>query len=697
MSEDLSVPSESELHRRITTRLGDADPEEVTAILAAHGLDLTPPLPARRELVVHRLYCEGVKRTGTAAKDGPFTLDIPLGPGPWVIASEINSAGKSSALWALSFALRGEGFAGFRRPETVGWFHYVRADVEVGGVPASVRLTFERPGRPHARLLSADTLPALLALEGRSEEGPGVRVVSEAEPPEVEALIGRFMLDRLGLRPISVWTAEPGAPRGEDGQRDSTEQVHGWPSFFYALALNSANDTILLGPTTVGQLPVRLMQLFLDVPYASELTRLVTARKAELQEENRVARRADEDTRARVQKAEPLRAALADAQQRLHGLREAQPDITVLLQAVEGAAARVVACQDAHQIAASQLEAARKNRLTDQRAARRARQSSAARLLLGALDPEACPRCDHDIDDARRAIEDTDHRCSVCANPLPEGPDDAEAEQAALTRIDDRLAASQAAETLSKAAADQAAGTLEHARTAYAEATAALATARSSEALILLEQTQKEVFQLQGALTLAVGEADGALPALAAVLSEPATQPVRLAGSQPLTDERVLAVATEVVKEVVDTHSRALFTELNGEILAIARALGVTNLGSVNLNLAGHLNAIKSGARHPYASFSPVDRLRMRIAAVVGMIRVGRRRGIVSHPGLLLVDAPTADEVVPETARQVMQTLYDTGNDVPGIQMIITSIESAVWDIFPKDRIVTGVHGRELF
>lgn len=696
MSEDLSVPSESELHRRITTRLDDADLEEVTAILAAHGLDLTPPLPARRELVVHRLYCEGVKRTGTAAKDGPFTLDIPLGPGPWVIASEINSAGKSSILWALSFALRGEGFPAFRRPETVGWFHYVRADVEVGGVAGSVRLTFERPGRPHARLLSADSLPALLALEGRSEEGPGVRVVSEAEPPEVEALISRFMMDRLGLRPISVWRAEPGAPKGEDGQRDSTEDVHGWPSFFYALALNSANDTILLGPTTVGQLPVRLMQLFLDVPYASELTRLVTARKAELQEESRVARRADEDTRARERKTEPLRAALADAQQRLRDLRDAQPDITALLQAVESAATKVVACQEAHQIAAGQFEAARKNRLTDQRAARRARQSSAARLLLGALDPEACPRCDHDIDDARRAIEDTDHRCSVCANPLPDERDDPEAAQAALTRIDDRLAASQAAETRSKAAADQAARTLERARTAYAEATAALTAARSDEVFTLLEQTQNEVFQLQGALMLAAGETTGALPALAAILSEHA-QPARPAGPQPLTDERVLAVATEVVKEVVETHSRALFTELNGEILAIAQALGVTNLGSVNLNLAGHLNAIKSGAKHPYASFSPVDRLRMRIAAVVGMVRVGRRRGIASHPGLLLIDAPTADEVVPETAHQVIQTLYGTGNDIPGMQLIITSIESAVWDIFPRDRIVTGIDGRELF
>lgn len=697
MSADLQVPSEGELYRRIADRIGSGvEAEQVAAVLAGHGLELTGPLPAKRELVVHRLYCQGFK-SGTEANDGPFTIDIRLGRGPWVIASTVNSAGKSSLLWAMSFALRGEGFDAFCRPETVSWFRYVRADIEVGGVATSIRLSFDKPGHPSARLLTADSIDDLLSLDGREEEYPGVYLSATAEPSGVKALIGRFMTERLGLRPVSVWAAEKGAPTDEHGNRDSAEQVHGWASFFYAIALNSASDSLLLGPTIVGQLPVKLMQLFLDVPYASELSRLSTLRKAETQEVGRVARRAKEDTRAREDQAVPLRDALAAAMQRLRELEADRPDMGSLVQAVDRAAAELAERQEAHHEAIEQHEAARKSRQTDQRAERRAKQSNAARLLLGALDPEACPRCDREIDEARRATEDTEHLCSVCANPLPSVTADPQAEVDALARIEARLTASKAAEESYKAAMEAAANDLAVARTAYGESRAKLAEIRSGDWFTRFEEAQQVVHQLRGALTLATGDRTGETPpALAAALD--ATKPAARGDvDQEIDDKKVLAAANDVIKDVVDRHSRALFRELNDEIVRIARDLGVTNLTSVNLTLGGQLNAIKSGAPHKYSAFSPVDRLRMRIAVVVGMIQVSRRRGIMSHPGLLLIDAPTADELTPEVRYQVLATLYDTGNAVPGLQMVITSIEEALWEIFPKNRIVTGPDRREMF
>jgi hypothetical protein len=205
------------------------------------------------------------------------------------------------------------------------------------------------------------------------------------------------------------------------------------------------------------------------------------------------------------------------------------------------------------------------------------------------------------------------------------------------------------------------------------------------------------VDQLQGAVTLSTGGRSGDTPpALVAALA--AAKPAQKTSvEQGPDDETLLTAAAEVIKEVVDQHSRALFSELNDEIVQIAHDLGVTNLTSVNLSLGGQLNAVKSGSKHRFSAFSPVDRLRMRIAVVVGMIKVSRRRGIMSHPGLLLIDAPTAEELTPQATYQVLDTLYRTGNKVPGLQMIITSIEEAVWDIYPKDRIVTGTDGRELF
>ncbi|WP_156366078.1 ATP-binding protein [Nocardiopsis sp. NRRL B-16309] len=693
-SEALPIPSDDELYEEIAARVATADAERVRGVLSARGIHLTSPLPARRQLIVHRLYCEGNK-TGTDDNDGAFTVDMTMGPGPWAIASTLNNAGKSSILWALSYALRGDGFDDFRRPETVGWFTYVRADIEVAGVAVSIRLTFEKPGRPSCRLLSGDTVEHVIALDSRQETGPGVRIAAAAEPGGVKNLIDRFMLDRLGLRPLSLWAAEPGAPKDADGNRDSAEQVHGWASYFYAIALNSGNSTVLLGPTAYNQLPVKLMQLFLDVPYASELNQIKTVRKKENQENNRTQRRAREDAQAREQQIEPLRQALEAAKERVSTLETGQPDLANLLSAVDVVSHKLAHEQATLQEAEENHALARKSRLKDERTLRQNQQSSAARLLLGALDPESCPRCDHAIDDNRRSAEEKEHRCSVCANPLPEVPDDPDARVALISRLEERVRASRAAETTARQAAEAAANKRDISSIAYDQANTVLATARSSAWYSIFESAKEEVHQLHGALAVAMGNALG----LPGVVSDYVTATTNQPEIEEDTDDSdaVLDAADEVLSQVVSDHSNVLFSELNSEIVSTARALGVANLSSVDLRLNGNLNARKTGAKHPFKSFSPTDRLRVRIAAVVGMIKIGRKRGIMSHPGLLLIDAPTAEELSRENARQAIKTLYETAANDLGIQIIITSIDDAVWEFFPENRTVTGPDKLQLF
>ncbi|MGW0538380.1 hypothetical protein [Streptomyces sp. NPDC003032] len=71
------MPSEGELYEQIAARMTSADADKVRETLSAHGIELTSPLPARRQLVVHRLYCEGIK-SATDDNDGAFTRDMTL-------------------------------------------------------------------------------------------------------------------------------------------------------------------------------------------------------------------------------------------------------------------------------------------------------------------------------------------------------------------------------------------------------------------------------------------------------------------------------------------------------------------------------------------------------------------------------------------------------------------------------------------
>jgi hypothetical protein len=573
----------------------------------------------------------------------------------------------------------------------------VRADIVVAGVAVSVRLTFREPDRPSARLLTADTIDQLLELNARDETGPHIRVAASADSGGVKDLIGRFMLERLGLRPVSVWAAEQGAKKDGDGQRDSKEQIHGWASFFYAVGLNSASDKILLGPTAIGQLQVKLMQIFLDVPYAAELTHLTSARSKGLQEVRRAQRRAREDDEARSRKAEPIRAALADARSRVAVLEAKQPDLSGLLTALDAAARRVARDQDAHRDATGHREAARKDRLKDERTARRARQSDAARLLLGALDPETCPRCDNTIDDDRRAAEHTDHRCAVCDRSLPDVAENPEVRELALRRLDDRVAASRSREESARTVEQLAEATLAASRAERTRAEAALAEARSGQWYSDLEDARREVYQLEGALAVATNATSktNGLPAVISGYGD--AHGVMADDPDELIESMIVDAAVDVLKAVVEKHSKVLFADINTEIVKIAKSLGVANLTSVNLDLASRVNARKSGVAVPFKELSPTERLRMRIAAVVAMITVGRRHGIMSHPGLLLIDAPTAEEMESQTTYLALKTLYDTAAEVAGMQIVITSIEGAVWEIFPDGRILSGPDGRHLF
>jgi hypothetical protein len=692
MTPKMAVPQDSDLYAAIAAKVPGVDAARVQQVLDSYGVALASPLPARRELRVRRLHCEGEK-TGTTDNDGPFTVDISLGDGPWVLASKVNSAGKSTLLWALSWALRGESVDEFRRPETAGWLTYVRADLEVGGVPVSVRLEFHRPGQPSATLLTADTVDQLLALDGRDVNGAGVRAVATAAPPEVKGLIERLMLDRLGLRPVSVWAAEPGAPKDADGNRDSAEQIHSWASFYYAVALNAGNDKVLLGPTPFGQLPAKLLQIFLDVPYAPELTHLVSAQKREDQEDRRGKRRADEDAEARRAQVQPLREALARVKSRLAELQSRQPDLTGLLTAADGAARKMAEYQAIHLDLQQRFDAARRVRLHDERAARRARQSAAARLLLGALDPEACPRCDHEIDEPRRAAEESDHRCAVCSNPLPAHQEDPDAQAVLLQRHVEQELASRRVEAAAKKAVDDVAARLDESRSRHEQLQAKLEAIRSDTSQQELVAAQRECYQLEGALAIATGSSDAVPDVVGSYLAtrEPRQDP------EIDTESLILPSAITVLHEVVRQHSRALFTDLNGKIVSVARSLGVTNLTSVDLDTAGRVNARKSGVKCAFKDFSPGERLRMRIATIIGMITVGHDHGIMSHPGLLLIDAPTAEEVVPGDARVVLEALCEMATSVAGIQILLASTEEVLWDIFPADRIITGPDARQLF
>ena len=93
----------------------------------------------------------------------------------------------------------------------------------------------------------------------------------------------------------------------------------------------------------------------------------------------------------------------------------------------------------------------------------------------------------------------------------------------------------------------------------------------------------------------------------------------------------------------------------------------------------------RGGATSGFSSQSPGERLRLRYALVVALLRTARARGFAGHPGLLLLDSLKAEEVQDDHAQTLLQGLVTAAAEEPGLQILVTTADQAL------PRAVSGV------
>lgn len=98
-----------------------------------------------------------------------------------------------------------------------------------------------------------------------------------------------------------------------------------------------------------------------------------------------------------------------------------------------------------------------------------------------------------------------------------------------------------------------------------------------------------------------------------------------------------------------------------------------------------------------FKKLSRGDRLRMRIATVIALLRTGADRGVPAHPGLLLIDSIAAEEVTKVPARTLIAELQAIAQEIPDLQIFFTTADPALVDnLLPDDRVITS-DGEHLF
>ncbi len=661
---DLQTTIEARLDTRIA-ELAKVTEADVRDVFATYGLPLvlTPARPRTLRLV--RLRVAGT-RAGLVSP-GPFDTTLPFDTGLTALVAS-NLRGKTSVLELITWCLRGTPREDLQNG-VKRWLQYLDLDIVVAGQALGFRLDITDGAISSATVLTAPTEAAL----AHSREPDHANQVSSLfhgkdEESYAEHVAG-LMMDRLDLSPVI------------NAYKETGTQTHGWPTYFAAIYLGAASSKVLLGDQSFGGLPGRLLQVFLDLPAAAALTRVKTAHEVRA---NQIKHRTAEQGRASAERAterEQIEAKLEAARTCLAELTTTVEHGESLSDLARNAARLAREVADAQVVDADAQRATQHTRVARQQAAKRladVRESNVARALFQGLDPDACPRCDQSISADRRLREHDSHACAVCDRPVI--TDDVEPGEV-IDEAEARLAAATEAELEVQAEADATRGRLGALTTQLTAVEDGLRRARTAAALPDLLDAQQQVWRLEGALAV--------LPGLPPPDSDDTSEAITL---------RVLSAAAKILEEDNKNAANALFSDLNSEIVDLGRRFGMSSLESVRIDRSARLKVTQDGGGEDwFRACSPGARLRLRIALVVALLRVGAAHGVSTHPGLVMIDSPKAEEVQELDATTLFRELAAVAED-QGIQVLITTRDyDLVHNVLDKKHTIEAEEGEPLW
>lgn len=605
-------------------------PAEAELALRKRGIVAERPLRPARTLTIRRIAFKGEKR-GTA--QGTIDFDwSELTAGVWAVTSQRNLRGKSSVLEILLWALRGtpKGL----QDDVRRWLTWVCVEFDVDD-------------QRHAVEFAVDERVPRGSLIRRRASGESDELDRFMSDEGFEAAMARFMMNTLDLDPIT-------AMQGKEDERQIVE--HGWAALSGGLYFGGDHKQ-LLGDVQMSGLPARMLQMYIGMPWATTVMQAGTA-KRELDQEIEKASKA---ASAAVKEAEAARTRidrdLQAAKKTLEGFAQAT-GTAAELERLAGEVARLspIDFDLAQRLARAEAEAADLERLAtaDERALRDLHENIVATQFFNGLQPVCCPRCETRVSSERLKRESTDLNCSLCAEEIP--IDEMEGASDELDAIEQRFEAAKAASGRAQANVKALKAQSKASNTELEKARQALAKAAASATFEQRRKAELEVARLEGALK----ERQTAAPPVAAA-----------------PDVALVNAALNEAKKVYEAGRGDILERLNTEILALGQRLGVQMLEAVKLNTNASLHLTKGGEPTSFSKVTAGERLRLRIATAVALLRVGQERGLGRHPGLLIVDSPAAEEVSPDDLTAVLSELQAISRETQGLQIIIGSANAS--------------------
>jgi hypothetical protein len=607
-------------------------PEDIAAVLET--LDLSDYLLEFRapQLQVRRLRFTGAKHLHGHVEPIPIAYDQTFAPGVNVVLIEENEVGKSSIWKTIKFALTGDSSD---------------YDADVRSWIVAVWLTFALNDQPYTIILSRgdEVLQATLVPgeENRSleEAVTSTSILFNAQGTEnVKAELQHFFFNRLGLAELS-WTQAVSGEPGEVAERKAS-----WLTYFQALLIPDGGDRYLLCDRehAYGNQAGLILSAFLGLSLTDPLNKLLveaSRTRKEIQHEQSLSDQEREQAEAKIaaltielQSARDRLKEIATAQQaRRRAVETAESNRRILeMQAIfKEKNAELVAHQAEQENLGLRIQQDRKRE-------RQLREAVRLQLHFTGISVTLCPNCDTMVDEEAVAHEQETHACRLCGKPAHHAPE----EEIAVMEVE-----ADACERRRKEA--------ERDRDAIGQRIYHLHTELSA---LTTDIEQAQTASVQG-LSYAFPtpqeeeEHDALLTKVGMIQRDLTIARERAKGRQPEIDrldlhQRVVGKVREALKKEAARRNEDKLQWLGELTQDIARRIGAESVTNLTCSPLGAVQLLKHDQSVAFNGIkNDGERLRVKLAFFLAMMRLGREAGGGRHPGFLIIDQPGSNEMVP--------------------------------------------------
>ncbi len=607
---------------------------DVAEAVSRHHVKPSPVVPRAKRISLRRIFFSGEKTCET--NSGEFSFDWnKLDCGLWGILSDKNLRGKSTIIEIVHWLLRG-------RPSSL------QEDVKKWIKKALLRFSIDEDIYEVSILHDEETEGDLSRF---GKNGEVHQVVSFSNSFEFERAMSSFMMGQLALEPVVVWNGD--APT-EGGKR----VTHDWPFLSGAMFIGTDYSS-LLGDTFIPGLSIRLMQMYLGLPWVSTLTEAKATEKSLKRGSEAADRKAADEEESKANRIQELESNLLDIKNKLQEIPSSQHVIFSREKAGEQLKTifkqiRTVESEIEEYV---RLQEEAQNALyADKKELQLFIDSHAAGAVFRRLTPSICPRCEANIPASKLKEEQATGDCYICNEHIIEddGADEKRAELSARVNASEE---------------------------ALAQATQQLGKARSSMEFVVAEQNslQQKCEDLEAKLETYSSRRDWELQLVRAEAQ--IGEVCRSSTTEKTNDIKDAEIISQLVKDVekkVKSIQDGVLEKVSAKILEYANRFGMENYSSTQLTGGGQLRLIKGGEKTSYSKVTPGEKLRLKVATIFAIISVSHSSDIGRHPGLLMIDSPGSQEIVSSDLEELMSGMAEVIEELPFLQVFVASVASGL-------------------